>query len=586
MNFGISEELIKKACELSMKAHECCDESNQYIYKECQWSLPAAALFSFAGVWSVRDWFDESSCYGETDIDLDLFPSLKSIGNQEPALVNQAFLCRFRAILENSSLSVEVDETIREGKQVVFAGHSSGGPMAIFATLWFLEKYTNTECSAAPRCVTFGCPLVGNHIFPHAINRENWSQYFIHFVTKYDIVPRIMFAPCNAFEGGLQQVLDFSNPRSIFYKHTSLITSREASSFVENVLTNLSSVASNVACNLMGCTNLLVQNFSSFVDLSPYRPFGTFIFCTRNRKMVVVRNSNAVLQFLSHSSQLQSRDEGTNFAGQILEESLLYNDILQHSAETDRVITYLDSLSAEALKTGGRALDDLGFSLRAKLCLLAAEDYEQQKLRREEKIDKESIKEKHNWLQEYRKDCELRKGGYYFATKTKADEQDLIAGVVGLQLGAMWDEIVEMIKMYQLPDEFEAKKEWIELGAKDRQLVEPIAIAAYYVRGLNDNTGPFMLNGRSSVFKLTQRWSDHRKKLPIESITESCFWAEVEELMLLCKKSSYEDLKERILRLENQILHWNEAKVLQEDVFWEKSILRQWWNLENTSRPT
>lgn len=217
-------------------------------------------------------------------------------------------------------------------------------------------------------------------------------------------------------------------------------------------------------------------------------------------------------------------------------------------------------------------------SLRAKLCLLAAEEFEQQKLRNEENIDKEQIKEKQNWLEEYRRDCELRKGGYYFATKMIADEQDFLAGVVGLQLGTIWDEVVEMLKVYQLPDEFERKKEWIELGTKHRRLVEPIAIASYYVRGLNDNSGPFMINGRPRLFKLTQRWSDYNEKLPIELISESCFWAEVEELMLLGIKRSYGELKERILSLENQILCWNNAKVLEKDVFWEKSILRQWWN--------
>lgn len=135
MSCGISEEVMKIACELSMKAHECCDESNEYLYEE-------------------------------TMIDLALFPSLKSIGNQEAALANEAFLRRFKAIFENSSLSVEVDGAVKQGKQVVFAGHGLGGPMAIFATLLFLENYTTIDCIAAPRCVTFGSPLVGNRIFP------------------------------------------------------------------------------------------------------------------------------------------------------------------------------------------------------------------------------------------------------------------------------------------------------------------------------------------------------------------------------------------------------------------------------------
>lgn len=254
-----------------------------------------------------------------------------------------------------------MDEAVKQEKQVVFAGHGSGGPMATLATLWFLEKYTSIDCTAVPRCVTFGSPLVGNHIFPHAINRENWSQYFIHFVTRYDIVSRLMFAPYNSIKGGLQQVLDFLNPRSILYKDCSISMSREASFFVENVLTNLSSVASYVACNPMGCTDMLVKNFSSFVEFSPYRPFGTYIFCTRNKKMVVVRNSNAVLQLLSHSSKLQFRDKSAQFAGQILEESLLYNDILQHIAQKDSVIIHMDTASLEVMKTETITLDDLGF---------------------------------------------------------------------------------------------------------------------------------------------------------------------------------------------------------------------------------
>lgn len=113
-----------------------------------------------------------------------------------------------------------------------------------------------------------------------------------------------MFAPYLSVERELQKVLDFLNPRSVLYKHPSICKSSEASSFVENVLTNLSSIASYVGCNLTVCKNLLVDNFSSFVELSPYRPFGTYIFCINNTRTVVVRNSDVVLQLLFHSSQL------------------------------------------------------------------------------------------------------------------------------------------------------------------------------------------------------------------------------------------------------------------------------------------
>lgn len=217
-------------------------------------------------------------------------------------------------------------------------------------------------------------------------------------------------------------------------------------------------------------------------------------------------------------------------------------------------------------------------SLRAKLCLLAAVEFEEQKLSNEKKIDKEEIIAKLNWLQEYRTNCEVRKECYYDAFRIKANEDDFNAGVVGLQLGGIWKDIMELLKMNQLPHEFEGNKEWIELGTAHRRLYEPIAIGSYYGRGLNDDSGPFMIRGRSNVFKNTQRWLEHKEKLPVESISESCFWAEVEELMILGKKESYDCLKERITTLERQILHWHDAGVLEDGMFFDKSTFTKWWN--------
>lgn len=217
-------------------------------------------------------------------------------------------------------------------------------------------------------------------------------------------------------------------------------------------------------------------------------------------------------------------------------------------------------------------------SFRAKLCLLAAEEFEQQKLKWEENIDKEDIIQKLNCLQEYRRVCELRKRGHYDAYKIKADEEDFHTWVVGLLLGGIWNEIIELLKMNQLPDEFEGNEEWIELGTKLRRLDEPHAVASYYSRGFNDDAGPYMIKGRSNVFKFTQRWLEHKKKLPVEFISESCFWAEVEELIIIGKKKSYDTLKERIASLERLILKWYEARVLENEVFFDNSTFAEWWN--------
>ena len=105
---------------------------------------------------------------------------------------------------------------MNEKKQIVFTGHSTGGSIAILATIWFLEKYLRPDTSrASPSCLTFGCPLTGNHIFSHALRHEKWAPYFIHFGMRYDIVLRILLAPLSFIKQELQPVLQFLNAKAL-----------------------------------------------------------------------------------------------------------------------------------------------------------------------------------------------------------------------------------------------------------------------------------------------------------------------------------------------------------------------------------
>lgn len=51
------------------------------------------------------------------------------------------------------------------------------------------------------------------------------------------------------------------------------------------------------------------------------------------------------------------------------------------------------------------------------------------------------------------------------------DIKDFHANITGLELAGMWDEIIEMLKRYELLDEFEGHKEWIELGTEYIQTI-------------------------------------------------------------------------------------------------------------------
>lgn len=248
-----------------------------------------------------------------------------------------------------------------ERKQIIFTGHSSGGATAILAAIWCFERYIRSNhAHTLPLCVTFGSPLTGNHVFSHALRRENWSRCFFHFVMRHDVVPRITLSPLSSIQPWLHAILESLNPRSQFHLHDP----SAASGFLLSVMRNALCVASHAACYLKGCTSLLLETVASIVELSPYRPFGTFIFCTGNGKLVVVDNPDAVLQLLFFCLQLSPEEENNEFLYKMMSDHFLYESELQESLNMQDV-TYLESLvdiplDAHATSSCAAALNDLG----------------------------------------------------------------------------------------------------------------------------------------------------------------------------------------------------------------------------------
>ncbi|KAJ6868839.1 hypothetical protein NC651_033820 [Populus alba x Populus x berolinensis] len=560
-NMEITKEVIMKACSMAMKAHKSPEK--QYLSEGIQ-SSSSEVVFSFAGSLSVNDWF-AGSAFGEMKVDLQFFPSLKYIGLDQTGRINEAFFKRFEAVLANPRFKDEVEKAVADRRQVVFTGHSSGGAIAILATAWFLEVYNRQSSDfIAPLCLTFGSPLVGDYIINIAIRREKWSRYFVNFVMRYDIVPRISLSPLSSIKQQLQRVLDYFNQNA-------QQPPNDAPDFYETVVKNASSVANYAACKITRSTNPLLETVSSFVELSPYRPFGTYVFCSGTGKLVVISNPDAVLQVLFYSSQLSTGEEKETVAQASLRDHLGYEKYLQKHLKTPAV-TSLFHHRQEALALSSNvesverekveeALNDLGLSGRARLCLRAAEALEKQKLRNQATVDgkKKDIK---NWLgklQEYQSKC-AHKVGYYDAFKSSEEEEDFHANVARLELAGIWDVIIEMLKRYELPDEFEGLEEWIGLGTRYRRLVEPLDIANYYRHLKNEDTGPYMGKGRPRRYKCTQKWRQHAEQLPDE-IPESCFWAEVEEL---CIKAGCQGTTESILHLKTRVDKWIQNEELGE----------------------
>ncbi|OMP09284.1 Lipase, class 3 [Corchorus olitorius] len=593
---GLTPGLTQRACSIAMKAHKSTEKP--YLVESCPTSS-SDIFFSFPGSWSVPDWFTRPP-FGEIKIDRSQFlshkgvaTSLRSIGRDELARVNEGFLKRLELILNNSSLQTEVEKAIADKKRIVFTGHSFAGGIAMLATVWYLEHYfkKSEETGMSPLCVTFGSPLVADFILNQALSREKWSNCFIHFVMRYDIVPRVLLAPLSSMERDLQQILHLFNQKAINPSLGLESIREEASRLYKTVMRHASAVASHAASQLMKNTNPILETVASFIEISPYRPCGTFVFCIGDGKLVELRNADAILQLLFYSSQLCSENELDEVVERSLNSHFSYASELEERLSIGNAV-YLDNLQGLPLSTVDEniainmkkinmALNDLGLSTRAKLCLRAAGEQEKQKLSNQQRVDakKKDIEDGLAMLEEYKTKSAVCNVGYYDAFKISKDEDDFKANVKRLELTGIWDEIVEMLNKNELPEGFESQREWVELATRYRRIVEPLDVANYYRHAKNEDTGPYMDKGRPKRYRYTQRWREHALRMPIGSSSESCFWAEVEELQLHTSTGlgAFDDVRERILNLEKQLEEWSRGGHISKDVFLEGSTFTKWW---------
>ena len=70
----------------------------------------------------------------------------------------------------------------------------------------------------------------------------------------------------------------------------------------------------------------------------------------------------------------------------------------------------------------------------------------------------------------------------------------VLTNVNRLELTGIWNEINEMLKEFQLPDDIEKKPEFIELETIYHLLVEPLDIANFYRHSKDKETGAYVIS--------------------------------------------------------------------------------------------
>ncbi|XP_076903414.1 protein EDS1-like [Bidens hawaiensis] len=626
IKLDLSNDLIKDACSLSMKNHNNQDD---YVTNNTKKHASSKEVFiiAFKGSFEV-DGFYKDDHFGETAVDDKLFPSLQRIGQGLLGKVNGSLLIIFQNLLNTSGLKAEVENAVKEGKKILFAGHSSGGALASFATLWLLDEYTRKQNKRfAIGCVTFGSPLIGDGTVTHAVRREKWTDHFTHFVLEHDIVPRMMLAPKTSvlnhlpsiskfFQDNVNPVVTTQKPNKIAKflgkkksekpaDHDPMVEDDDAEKFFVNVLINASTVASHDAYDLMGPTNSLKEKLSAdFVKVSPYRPLGRYVFCTLGedaaspRQQLVVENPNAVLQLLFYFLQLPNEDQVlAQFAVQSLHENFGYEEEINKLQIDNRVnlkdlnnhLLTSNGATGDVVRIKNKALFELAAS--AKWCLLAAEEAEKRKKENEDQIkesmrkyksdnSKTKLKIIEDLIDEilaYKRKHDDGEIDYYEAFKLQNEHDDFKANVNRLEQAKIWDVVMEMVVRKDLPDEFETWDELVELATQFRRLYEPLDIANYYrhFKG-DDNQGTPYIQVRPKRYKFTQRWFEHANVTGFEKGCESTFVADVEELTneVIKKKKTIDEVKKGLESIHDKIKKWqSDEKIANADVLWGKSAL-------------
>jgi enhanced disease susceptibility 1 protein len=559
-----SAPLLSDAWELSCSVYKSQHVNRSYVRSVI--SAKKLVVFAFRG--SLEP--NSPTKYGEYQIKpQDGFLEGMKDGNDQRPSVHQGALSQFQEIWSTSGVQKQVSEDYEKGNTIVFTGHAMGGGIAALATLRMLEMQRGLPKSVF--CITFGFPLIGDEILARGVRRKKWADQFCHVVLRRDALSRILLVPSISVSKPLEALLPYWN-RSMQSAADSMGSTDSTMAetlpggipeFVATVVQHCSAVSNYTSAAKMSPNNPLIAAVKPLVKLSPYRPFGHYLFCSSSGA-ILIENHYAVLPILYFSLQTL----GANLEDFILQH-VGYGYILPNALQN---IVKFNELSDLPLSDAGSVIQDpriktqldaLGLGIQncqARLALRAAGQVLKQQsenlaiLEREYPKKMETPMEK---LAEYRQLCLRNETVYYDAFKKKQrGNVDFQANLNRLELAGWWDEIIQnKFDKDELPDDFQCRKEWITRGTYYRLLVEPLDIANYYRLGKNEDSGPYLTHGRPRRYKTLEKWlknnEEQLQSLPTKLTQDSCLWAHVEELACSIQKKDYKD--EQGTKLENLV---------------------------------
>ncbi|XP_014512569.1 senescence-associated carboxylesterase 101 isoform X2 [Vigna radiata var. radiata] len=430
--------------------------------------------------------------------------------------------------IDNFEKLDQLKSKINSSHRLIVTGHGVGGAIASLFTVLLLESIGTGK--KRPLCITFGSPLIGDKKLQEAISRSSiWNSCFLHVVSYKDSLPKKLS----------------SQP----------------------------------------------------VD---YMPFGTFLFCS-DTGATCFENPESVLELLVSSISGQSQGFEVADYGKLVEnlyrKSICKNLIprglnLTHSTSLNSSIRF--QLSAALGLSSDIQLQHQNIDINAlatKLEALEKKFMSQKKVKFDPSKKLNMMKIDMANFELYKKLCKSQGIGYYdcFKKDTSTDDQDVIPSQKRLR--NYWSDMVEEAEMKPQTEAAAFRTRWLFAGTNYRRMVEPLYIAEYYAKDLRKD---YEAKGRSRHYIVLEKWLEEDKKEKgdsngktrrnVESILtfDSCFWAKLEEALLLCgqleNSTGNEEGKGKLVEFENYVYESLKKYEVSPEIFLKGSSYMSWWN--------
>ncbi|GAU18633.1 hypothetical protein TSUD_124660 [Trifolium subterraneum] len=319
-------------------------------------------------------------------------------------------------------------------------------------------------------------------------------------------------------------------------------------------------------------------------------PFGTFIICSSDATSF--ENPDSILKILVALASVHDKNQGLESVdyGNIVKSLYLKATCIGFSTQGENMT------NPDSLATGiNLQLQALGLTPHIQLqqenfdintLATKSKELEQKKKLFDPSKKLNNMKVNMAQLEWYKKKSKNLQLGYYDSYKNKNAPFDHDADLYQKMLTSYWEKMVEEVEMKPQKEGAAFRTRWLYGGTTYRRMVEPLAIADYYREGGKD----YVNNKRSKHFKQLEDWlmeastTNATSKKNVEAILtiDSCFWAHVEEALLLCRelkavKEKEETLK-KLFEFEEYVYQLLKDYTISPDIFLAQSSYIRWWN--------